>query len=151
MKLKRHVRSRTYSAGVALQELDLLVQFDVVCPQAVQLVLQGLHRLLHGAILLQAETQQTNNPGFTSPEKTRTDAEYEDEGVTHHFQLLVARAEPLPLAGDDGEQRVHLTLRKLSGSTGARTCGKHSVVVTFHHSLHVTDLISSVWGKYAHL
>lgn len=33
--------------------------------------------------------------------------------VTHSFQLLVARAEPLPLAGDDGEQRVHLALRKL--------------------------------------
>lgn len=43
----------TYSAGVALQELDLLVQLDVVRPQAVQLILQGLHCLLHRAILLQ--------------------------------------------------------------------------------------------------
>lgn len=33
--------------------------------------------------------------------------------MTHSFQLVVAGAEPLPLAGDDGEQRVHLALRKL--------------------------------------
>lgn len=44
-------------------------------------------------------------------------------GRPHHFQLLVAGTEPLPLAGDDGEQRVHLTLRELSGSPGTRTCG----------------------------
>lgn len=58
--------------------------------------------------------------------------------VTHHFQLLIARAEPLPLAGDDGEQRVHLTLRKLSVSSAARTCGEHKhsvVVVTVYHPL----------------
>ena len=30
---------------------------------------------------------------------------------THSLQLLVACAEPLPLAGDDGEQGVHLALR----------------------------------------
>lgn len=52
----------TYLAGVALQELDLLVQFDVVCPQAVQLVLQGLYRLLHGTILLQAEMEERKQP-----------------------------------------------------------------------------------------
>lgn len=69
------------SSRVALQEFDFLVEFDVVCSQAVQLVLQSLHGLLHGAIL--------------------------------SFQLLVAGAEPLPLAGDDGEQRVHLALRQL--------------------------------------
>lgn len=65
--------------------------------------------------------------------------------VTHHFQLLIARAEPLPLAGDDGEQRVHLTLRKLSVSSGARTCGehKHAAVVTLYHPLNATELSSS--------
>lgn len=57
-----------YSAGVALQELDLLVQLDVVGPQAVQLVLQGLHGLLHGAILLQVQMEETNSRGFTSPQ-----------------------------------------------------------------------------------
>lgn len=117
----------TYLARVALQELDLLVQFDVVCPQAVQLVLQGLYRLLHGAILLQAEMEETNHREFTSPEKKH--AQHEKEGVTHHFQLLIARAEPLPLAGDDGEQRVHLTLRKLSVSPETRSCGNHKHIV----------------------
>lgn len=39
--------------------------------------------------------------------------------VTHDFQLLIAGAKPLPLAGDDGEQRVHLTLRKLRMKTRA--------------------------------
>lgn len=69
------------SARVALQELDFLEEFDVVCSHAVQLVLQGLHGLLHGAVL--------------------------------SFQLLIAGAKPFPLAGDDGEQRVHLALWKL--------------------------------------
>lgn len=69
------------SARVALQEFDFLIEFDVVCSQAVQFTLQCLHGLLHGATL--------------------------------SFQLLIAGAKPLPLAGDDGEQRVHLALRKL--------------------------------------
>lgn len=90
----------TYSAGVALQELDLLVQLDVVGPQAVQLVLQGLHRLLHGAILLQVQMEERNSRGFTSPQ-TRGRGRENQGGGTHHFQLLVARAESLPLAGDD--------------------------------------------------
>lgn len=34
--------------------------------------------------------------------------------LTYSFKLLVAGAEPLPLAGDDGEQRVHLALWQLS-------------------------------------
>lgn len=59
----------TYSAGVALQELDLLIELDVVRPQAVQLILQGLHGLLHRAILLQVEMEETNSRGFTSPQK----------------------------------------------------------------------------------
>lgn len=65
--------------------------------------------------------------------------------MTHHFQLLIARAEPLPLAGDDGEQRVHLTLRKLGLSSGARTCGehKHTAVVTVRHPRNATELSSS--------
>lgn len=66
------------SARVALQEFDFLIELNVVCSQAVQFILQGLHGLLHGAIL--------------------------------SFQLLVAGAKPLPLAGDDGEQGVHLAL-----------------------------------------
>lgn len=88
-----------YSAGVALQELDLLVQLDVVRPQAVQLILQGLHGLLHRAILLQVETEETSSRGFRSPHRGGRGPE--DRGDTHHFQLLVARAESLPLAGDD--------------------------------------------------
>lgn len=48
----------THFAGVALQEFDLLVEFNVVRPQAVQLVLQGLHGLLHGAVLLQDHTNR---------------------------------------------------------------------------------------------
>lgn len=40
--------------------------------------------------------------------------------VTHGLQLLIAGAKPLPLAGDDGEQRVHLTLRKLRMRTYTR-------------------------------
>lgn len=76
VKIKRQlgVTVATYSAGVALQELDLLVQFDVVGPQAVQLVLQGLHRLLHGAILLQAETEET---------KTSEDSDDQKKTATH--------------------------------------------------------------------
>lgn len=45
---------------------------------------------------------------------------------THSFQLLVTGAEPLPLAGDDGEQGVHLTLRKLRVETHAWTCWQHT-------------------------
>lgn len=76
VKIKRRlgVTVATYSAGVALQELDLLVQFDVVGPQAVQLVLQGLHRLLHGAILLRAETEET---------KTSEDSDDQKKTATH--------------------------------------------------------------------
>lgn len=58
--MQTDTHTHTYSAGVALQELDFLVEFNVVRPQAVQLVLQGLHGLLHGAILLQRDTKETN-------------------------------------------------------------------------------------------
>lgn len=47
--------SSTYPAGVALQELDLLVELDVVSPQVVQLALQRVHRVLHHAVLLHGE------------------------------------------------------------------------------------------------
>lgn len=53
------MRSQTYSARVALKEFNFLVEFDVVSSEAVQLILQGLHGLLHGAILLQAR-EETN-------------------------------------------------------------------------------------------
>lgn len=36
--------------------------------------------------------------------------------MTHSLQLLVPGPEALPLAGDDGEQRVYLALRE--GATG---------------------------------
>lgn len=42
----------TYTAWVALQELDLLKELDVVCTQAVQLALQGLDGVLGQAVLL---------------------------------------------------------------------------------------------------
>lgn len=48
----------SHLAGVALQELYFLVEFYVVRPQAVQLALQGLHGLLHGAALLQDHTNR---------------------------------------------------------------------------------------------
>ena len=35
--------------------------------------------------------------------------------ATHRLQLLVPGPEALPLAGDDGEQRVHLALREGAG------------------------------------
>lgn len=117
--------SQTYSAWVALQKFDFLIEFDVVRSQAVQFILQGLHGLLHGATLLQA-SEGTKGRGISPPGKET----YEYTCVcarayvcvTHSFQLLVARAEPLPLAGDDGEQRVHLALRKLRLGAHTWTC-----------------------------
>ena len=44
----------TYPARVALQELDLLEELDVVRAQAVQLALQGLDGVLRQAVLLGA-------------------------------------------------------------------------------------------------
>lgn len=49
---RAHTHTQTHSARVALQEFDFLIEFDVVCSQAVQFILQGLHGLLHGAIFL---------------------------------------------------------------------------------------------------
>lgn len=54
-----HAHTQTHFARIALQEFDFLVEFDVVCSQAVQLILQCLHGLLHGAILLQG-TEETH-------------------------------------------------------------------------------------------
>lgn len=45
-------QTATHPAGVALQELDLLVELDVVGSQVVQLALQSVHRVLHHAVLL---------------------------------------------------------------------------------------------------
>lgn len=42
----------THPARVALEELDLLIELDVVGSQVVQLALQGVHRVLHHAVLL---------------------------------------------------------------------------------------------------
>lgn len=117
--------SQTYSAWVALQKFDFLIEFDVVRSQAVQFILQGLHGLLHGATLLQA-SEGTKGRGISPPGKETHEYTCVRARaymcVTHSFQLLVARAEPLPLAGDDGEQRVHLALRKLRLGAHTWTC-----------------------------
>lgn len=64
--VQRHASSvHTHFARVALQELDFLVELDVVGPQAVQLVLQGLHGLLHGAALLQGGGQSKHTHTHT--------------------------------------------------------------------------------------
>lgn len=49
-------QTATHPAGVALEELDLLVELDVVGSQVVQLALQSLHRVLHHAVLLHGGT-----------------------------------------------------------------------------------------------
>lgn len=117
--------SQTYSAWVALQKFDFLIEFDVVRSKAVQFILQGLHGLLHGATLLQA-SEGTKGRGISPPAKETHEytcvCARAYVCVTHSFQLLVARAEPLPLAGDDGEQRVHLALRKLRLGAHTWTC-----------------------------
>ena len=64
-------REFTHSAGVALQKLDLLKEFDVVGPQAVQLTLKGLHGLLHGATLLW-RNRHSEGPGVINLSGTRT-------------------------------------------------------------------------------
>lgn len=53
----------TYTARVALQELDLLEELDVVCTQAVQLTLQGLDGVLGQAVLLGAGGQVGRQAG----------------------------------------------------------------------------------------
>lgn len=47
--------SSTHPARVALQELDLLIELDVISPQVVQLALQCVHCVLHHAVLLHGE------------------------------------------------------------------------------------------------
>lgn len=72
--------SQTYSAWVALQKFDFLIEFDVVRSQAVQFILQGLHGLLHGATLLQA-SEGTKGRGISPPGKE-----------THEYTCVCARA-----------------------------------------------------------
>lgn len=71
--------SQTYSAWVALQKFDFLIEFDVICSQAVQFILQGLHGLLHGATLLQA-SEGTKGRGISPPGKE-----------THEYTCVRAR------------------------------------------------------------
>lgn len=63
---------KTHSARVALQELDFLIELYVVGPQAVQLALQGLHGLLHGAVFLQG-SDGNHALGFHSSNNTNRD------------------------------------------------------------------------------
>lgn len=55
-----------YPARVALQELDLLVELDVVSTQAVQLALQGLDGVLGEAVLLGAGRWASGQMGRAS-------------------------------------------------------------------------------------
>lgn len=56
----------THPARVALQELDLLVELDVVSSQVVQLALQGVHRVLQQPVLLPGVWRDNGiQPGFS--------------------------------------------------------------------------------------
>lgn len=84
--------------------------------------------------------------------------------VTHGLQLLVAGAEPLPLAGDDGEQRVHLPLGQLRLHTRGYTCAKstpythvytpsHTCKHTYTpaHRARITHMYIPLYTSYTHL
>lgn len=119
----------SYSAREGLQEFDLLVEFDVVSAHAVQLALQCLKSLLKWTVSLKMKRK-------TASRSTRSSDKHkelvDDDSCTHSLQLQITRAETLSLTGDDGQKRIHLTLRKICLRRAARTSTNKRTTKQFH-------------------